>query len=123
LRCPYEGKVDKVSNLEEAQSAAGEILVLEERKKRQTVLLKEFCEKHGAVDVNRVRFAYSPSPTRSYDVVKLIEWLNEFGHGVPGYLNANGVRLKRHDEELEALQVLIKGKKTGFGHKKLKEEG
>jgi len=67
----------RLTSADEAQSAGGEILVLEQRLKALKKSLGGWCTQEGPVIVNGQMFSHRPSVTRSYPAGVVVDLLRE----------------------------------------------
>ncbi len=101
---------------QDAEELAGEKVALEARKKAIDTLLKPWCTKEGAVEVNGMAVGWHKTESVGYpDADKLSSTLSEGGYDALGYLRPDTKGLKAaagKDEKLAALLDPIKTDKS-----------
>jgi len=115
-----------IQNEPDAQSIAGEILVLEKKVKDRKDVLSQFCAKGGPVDVNGERFNHFKTESEGFpDVRSFMRVLENHGKDPFELLRVDGKQVKtlwgestELDTELE--KISADRSYTRFSHKKIK---
>jgi len=125
-RAVTAGNIETVSDLEEAEMAAAQLLAIKARAKALEDLLKPWCSENGAVETNGMETGFFKSESYEYpDTAALKAVLTSLGFDSDEYFKPDTTNLKKAAKKSQALEealdtIAIDKSTTRFTSRKVK---